>query len=68
MEEVHPNTLEKNYEALKKEWNDVIACAILVEEENNLFDSVAEPELLDMKFAKIEKYRSISKGNGRSHD
>lgn len=68
MDEVHPNTLEKNYEALVKEWNDVNACAILVETMDNRFDSVPDPELLEMKFHKIEKYRKISVGNRMSTD
>jgi hypothetical protein len=68
MDEVHPNTLEKNYEALIKEWNDVLACAILVEGEDDRFEYDANNDLLDMKFVKIEKYRKISMGNGMSHD
>lgn len=68
MDEVNPNTLEKNYEALIKEWNDVLACAILVEGEDPRFEYDENPELLEMKFHKIEKYRKISIGNGMSHD
>jgi hypothetical protein len=66
MDEVHPNTLEKNYEALIKEWNDVNACAILVETMDNRFEWDCNSDLLDMKFHKIEKYRKISVGNGMS--
>ncbi len=68
MDEVHPNTLEKNYEALIKEWNDVNACAILVEGLDERFEYDTDSELLEMKFHKIEKYRKISIGNGMSHD
>jgi hypothetical protein len=68
MDEVHPNTLEKNYEALIKEWNDVCACAILVEGEDPRFEYDPNADLLDMKFVKIEKYRKISMGNGMSHE
>lgn len=67
-DEVHPNTLEKNYEALIKEWNDVLACAILVEGEDDRFQYDSNVDLLDMKYTKIEKYRKISVGNGMSHD
>lgn len=66
MDEVHPNTLEKNYEALIKEWNDVCALAILVEGEDGRFEYDADLDLLEMKFAKVEKYRKISIGNGMS--
>jgi hypothetical protein len=68
LDEVHPNTLEKNYEALIKEWNDVNACAILVEGEDGRFEYDCNSDLLNMKFVKIEKYRKISMGNGMSHD
>jgi len=68
LDEVHPNTLEKNYEALNKEWNDVLACAILVESEDERFDYDGDGDLLDMKFVKIEKYRKISIENGCSHE
>ena len=68
MDEVHPNTLEKNFEALNKEWNDVNACAILVENTDDRFEWEANSDLLDMKFVKIEKYRKISVGNRKSTD
>jgi len=68
MDEVHPVTLEKNYDALIKEWNDVNACAILVENMDDRFDYDTDAELLEMKFHKIEKYRKISMGNGCSDD
>lgn len=68
MDEVHPDTLEKNYDALIKEWNDVLACAVLVESQDERFQTPPDPDLLDMKFTKIEKYRKISVGNGCSYD
>lgn len=68
MDEVHPNTLEKNYEALIKEWNDVIACGMMVEGEDDRFESEPKAELLEMKFHKVENYRKISMGNGMSND
>lgn len=68
MEEVNPNTIEKNYDALIKEWNDVIACAMLVENEDNRFEFDINEDLVTAKLAKIEKYRKISIGNKMSTD
>jgi len=69
LEEVNPNTLEKNYEALQKEFTDVLACAVLVEEfAQEQFTTKPEQELIEAKWDKVERYRKISIGNGMSYD
>ena len=68
LEEVHPHTLEANYEALQKEWNDVVACGVLIELTQPLFTTEVDEEVIEAKFEKVEKYRLISKANGCSYD
>ena len=69
LEEVNPNTLEKNYEALQKEFTDVFACAALVADgSDGQFSIVPEQELIEAKWDRVEHYRKVSIGNRMSYD
>ena len=66
--EVHPHTLERNIDGLQKEYNDVVACVLMVEELLQDFTTDVYDDTLEAKFEKMEKYRAISKANGMSYE
>ena len=67
-DEMHPVTLETNLEAINKEFADVIACAFLVAELEERFILDPENETLEIKWAKVDKYRELSKQMGKTYD
>jgi NTP pyrophosphatase (non-canonical NTP hydrolase) len=68
MDEMHPVTLQTNLEALNKEFADVVACTFLVAETDERVAIDPDDETLEMKWAKVEKYREIAVKLGKTYD
>jgi hypothetical protein len=67
MDEQHPVTLQTNLEGLNKEFVDVIASAFMVAAVDERFAIDPENDELEIKWAKIEKYREIAKKLGKTY-
>lgn len=68
MDENHPVTLQTNLEGLNKEFADVVASAFMVASIDERFVIDPDNEVLEMKWAKIEKYREIAKKLGKTYE